>query len=207
MFHLKEKPRPPRYGGRVTSGQAVDSSAMVTTPGKLRVGDVIEFFQKLDGLEIFASAELVGNPFALLARVIEIKHGGHGVHAQAVNVKAVAPEQRVGDEEIAHLVAAVIENERAPVLMRALARVFVLVQGGAVEVRQRPVIARKMRRHPVNDDADAGFVQRIDEKLKIIRRAKAAGGRVKAGHLVAPRRIKSVLGHRQKFDVGKAHAQ
>ena len=33
MFHLKEKPSPPRYGGRVTCGQAVDSSAMVITPG------------------------------------------------------------------------------------------------------------------------------------------------------------------------------
>ena len=97
MFHLKEKPSPPRYGGRVTCGQAVDSSAMVITPGKFRVRDVVEFFQKFNRLEVFAPAELVGDPLARLARVIEVKHRGHGIHAQAVDVEPVAPEQRVGD--------------------------------------------------------------------------------------------------------------
>jgi len=33
MFHLNVKPNPPRYVGRETIGQAVDSSAMVTAPG------------------------------------------------------------------------------------------------------------------------------------------------------------------------------
>ena len=34
MFHLKPKPRPPWSVGRETPGQAVDSSAIVTAPGK-----------------------------------------------------------------------------------------------------------------------------------------------------------------------------
>jgi hypothetical protein len=174
--------------------------------GKFRVRDVVEFFQELDGLEVFAAAELVGNPLALLARVVEVKHRGDGVHAQAVHMKAFAPEQRVGDEKIGNLVPAKIKNQRAPVLMRALARVLVLEERGAVEFRERPFVARKMRGHPVHDDADAGRVQRVDEKLKILRRAEAAGRREKAGDLIAPRRIKRVLGHRQKFDVREAHA-
>ena len=33
MFHLKPKPSPPRWVGRVTPGHAVDSSAIVTIPG------------------------------------------------------------------------------------------------------------------------------------------------------------------------------
>ena len=33
MFHFMPKPRPPRYVGRVTPGQDVDSSAIVRTPG------------------------------------------------------------------------------------------------------------------------------------------------------------------------------
>ena len=33
MFHLKPKPSPPRYVGRETPGQAVDSSAAEITPG------------------------------------------------------------------------------------------------------------------------------------------------------------------------------
>ena len=33
MFHLKPKPSPPVSVGRVTPGQAVDSSAAISTPG------------------------------------------------------------------------------------------------------------------------------------------------------------------------------
>ena len=70
-------------------------------------------------------------------------------------MKVVAPEQRVGHQEIADLVAAIVENERAPILVRAFARIFVLVKRGAVKLRQRPIVAREMRRHPVNNHADA----------------------------------------------------
>ena len=101
--------------------------------GIFRVRQMIEFFHKFDRLQMFAPAELVGNPFARLARIVEVKHRGHGVHPQAVNVKAVEPEKRVGDKEIGNLMPAKIEDQRAPILMRALARVFVLVKGGAVE--------------------------------------------------------------------------
>ena len=206
MFHLNEKPSPPRYGGRVTSGQAVDSSAMVMTPGNSVCVEVVEFFQEFNRLQMLAAAKLVGNPFAFLPRIIEVKHRSHRVHPQSVNVKAVEPEQRVGDEEIGNFMPAKIENQRAPILMRAFARVFVLEKRGAVEFRQRPVIARKMRRHPVHNHADARLVQRVDEKLKILRRAEAARGRVKAGDLITPRRIIRVLGRRHKFDVRETQA-
>ena len=33
MFHFRLKPSPPRYVGRETIGQDVDSSAIVSTPG------------------------------------------------------------------------------------------------------------------------------------------------------------------------------
>ena len=62
-----------------------------------------------------------------------------------------------------------------------------------------------MRRHPVHDHADAGFVESVDEELEIVRRAEAARRRVEAGDLVTPTRIVSVLRHRQKLDVREAH--
>ncbi len=74
----------------------------------------------------------------------------------------------------------------------------------AVEARQRPGITREMRRHPVHDHADARVVQRIDQKLKILRRAVPAGRRVETRDLVAPGRIEGVLGHRQELDVREA---
>ena len=110
--------------------------------GKLHVCDVVERAQKFDGFEILAATVLVGNPFVVLARVIQIEHRSHGIHAQAVHVKLFAPKERVGGEEIDNLMPAEIENQRAPILVRAFARIGVLVKRGAIEIRERPFVAR-----------------------------------------------------------------
>src|SRR6202171_4969785 len=51
----------------------------------------IEAAQEVDGFEVFAPTELIGNPFTLLARVVEIEHGSDGVDAKAVGVIFVQP--------------------------------------------------------------------------------------------------------------------
>ena len=68
---------------------------------------------------------------------------------------SLQPEQRVGDQERADLVAAVVEDQRAPVAMLALARVGMLVERGAVEEDEAVRILGEMRGHPVDDHADA----------------------------------------------------
>ena len=98
-----------------------------------------------------------------------------------------------------------VEDERAPILVRAFARVVMLVKRGAVKAGKRPIIARKVRRHPVHQHADARLVQRVDQILKIIRRAEAARRRVKPGDLIAPGRIKRVFRNRQEFNMREAH--
>ena len=105
----------------------------------------------------------------------------------------------------ADLVAAVVEDERAPVLVLALPRIRMLVERRAVEARQAVLILRKVSRHPVEDHADAGLVERIDEELEILRRAEAARRREEADHLVAPRSGEGMLHHRQQLDVREAH--
>src|SRR5205807_621548 len=107
--------------------------------------------------------------------------------------------------EIADFVAAEIKDKRAPILMRALAWIFVLVKGGAVIFGEGPIIARKMRGHPIDDDADTGLVKAIDEELEVVRRAVTMRGGVEAGDLIAPRRIIGVFGDGEKFDVREAH--
>src|SRR5436190_3943546 len=62
-----------------------------------------------------------------------------------------------------------------------------------------------MGRHPIHDDADAGFVQGVYQKLEIFRIAETVGGRVKASYLVAPRGVKGVLGDWHELDMGEAH--
>ena len=115
------------------------------------------------------------------------------------------PEQGVGDEEVAHLVAAVVEDQRAPVGVRAAARVGVLVERGAVEARERELVAREVRRHPVEDHAEAVAVQAVDELAEVVGRAEARRGRVVAGHLVAPRARERVVHDRQQLEVREAH--
>src|SRR5436309_2573421 len=121
------------------------------------MGDVIELAQEVDGLEVFTAAILVGNPFAVPPRIIEIEHRGDGVHAEAVDMKTLAPEKRVGQEENADLMPAIIENEGAPILVRAFAGVFVLEKRGAVEAGESPIVAREVGGYPIDDDADACF--------------------------------------------------
>ena len=115
------------------------------------------------------------------------------------------PEQRVGDEEVADLVAAVVEDQRAPVRVRAAARVGVLVERGAVEAREREVVAREVRRDPVEDHADPVLVHAVDELAEVVGRAEARRRGEVARHLVAPRARERVRHHRQQLDVGEAH--
>ena len=97
---------------------------------------LVELLEEVDGFEVLAAAEAVGNPLAFLAAVVEVQHRGDGIDAQAVDVVLVEPEQGVGEQEVADLVAAVVEDHRAPVGMLALARVGVLVERRAVEAAQ-----------------------------------------------------------------------
>ena len=87
--------------------------------GMADVQNFVEPLQEGDGFQILAPAERVGNPFAGLARIVQIEHRSDRIHAQAVNVVFAHPEQRIGEQEILHFVAAVIEDQRSPVGMRA----------------------------------------------------------------------------------------
>ena len=108
-------------------------------------------------------------------------------------------------EEVAHLVAPVVEDERAPVGVLAAARVGVLVERGAVEARERELVAREVRGHPVEDHAEAVAVQAVDELAEVVGRAEARRRRVVAGHLVAPRAAERVRHHGHQLEVGEAH--
>ena len=142
---------------------------------------------KVDGFQIFVAAVLVGHPLAGLARIIEVEHRSHRIHAQAVDVILLQPEHGVRNQERAHLVAPVVEDQRAPVLLLAFARVGVFVERGAVEVDQAVSVAREMRGHPIDNYADARLMAAIDEIHEIFGSAEARRGSEITDHLVAPR--------------------
>src|SRR5438045_3037648 len=99
--------------------------------------------EEFNGFKILAPAELIWQPFSLFPRIIQVEHRSHRIDAQTIDVKPVAPEERVGGKKVPHFVTAIIENQCPPILMSALARIFVLVKRGPVKSSQSPVIARK----------------------------------------------------------------
>ena len=161
----------------------------------------VELAHELDGVEVLPSAVAVRHPLAGLAAVVEVEHRGHRVHAQPVHVVLVEPVQRVRHQEVADLVAAVVEDLRAPVGVLAEARVGVLVQRSAVELREAVLVAREVRRHPVHDHAEAGLVAAVHEVHEVLGRAEARRGREVAHHLVTPGAVERVLGHAHQLDV------
>ena len=128
MFHLCVKPRPPwctgrrhaRPRGRLLGDHSTPGCAPCTTSLSSRRNSIASRFSR--------PPELVRHPLARLARVVEVEHRRDRVDAQAVDVELLEPVERVGDEEVAHLVAAEVEDERAPVRVLALPRVGVLVE-------------------------------------------------------------------------------
>lgn len=89
--------------------------------------------------------------------------------------------------------------------MIALARVAVLIEVGAVKLREAKFIGREMARHPVENDVKARRMGRIDEITEVVSRTKAAGRRVEAGRLVVSTAVKRMFVDRQEFKVSKAH--
>ena len=167
---------------------------------------LVELLDERDRVEVLAAAEYVGNPFALAARVVEVDHRGDGVNAQAVGMEFAQPVKRAGGQEIAHLGAAVVEDVGAPFGMIALARIGVLEERGAVEAAEAEFVLGKMRRHPVEDHADAAPMQFVDQIAQVVGTAVARGRRKVAADLVAPRAGERMLHHGQQLDMGEAHA-
>src|ERR1043166_3331018 len=165
----------------------------------------IYLLHKRNRLEILAPAKLVRNPLPFLAAVVEVKHRSDRIAAESIEVNLAKPVERVCDQKVAHLVAAVVEDVRAPVRMFTFARIEMFVQRGAVESAQRPRIFRKVRRHPVHDHADAMLMQVVDQVTKIVRLTVTSRRCVVVSNLVTPRWTIRMFFKWQKLDVREAH--
>src|SRR6185503_20585470 len=139
---------------------------------------LVQLLQQRNRFEILASTKLVRHPLPFLAAVVEIEHRRHCIDTQSIHMKFVEPIKSIRYEEIAHLVATVVEDVRAPIRMFAFARIEMLIKRGAVEATERETIFRKVREHPVHDHADVTLVQVVDEITQIIRLAVTGRGRV-----------------------------
>src|SRR4051812_28807025 len=128
----------------------------------------------MNRVQVLPPAEAIRDPFSRLARVVEVEHRGHRIHAQPVHVVLLEEEQRVRDEKVPHLVAPEIRNERPPVLMLTQPRIVVLIQPRAIKPRQPVLVLREMAGYPVEDYADAHLMAAIHKISELIRVPKPA---------------------------------
>ena len=161
--------------------------------------------QKFHRFQVLVSAIDIGHPLPILFSVIQIKHGGHRIHPDAVGVILVRPEQSIGNEEVGNLRPSVIIDQRAPMGMRALSGVLMLVDTGTVKTGKSVCIPWKMSRNPVQDDADSPAVHIIHKIHEIVRISVAAGRRIVARHLVSPGSVQGMLHHRKQLHMGIPH--
>ncbi len=173
--------------------------------GKIAEHHLVHALEERGRFEILDAAVLVGYPLALAAAVVAVDHRGDGVDPEPVDAVALAPEGRVGQQEICDLAAAVVVDQRVPVHVPAFARVDVLVKRGAIEASEAMGIGGEMAGHPVDHHLDAELMRAIDEGAKLVGCAEAAVRGIEADRLVAPRPVERMLGDRHQLDVGEAH--
>ena len=129
----------------------------------------IQASDEINCLKVFVSAVFVGDPFAVVAVVVEIEHRGHSVNTKSVNMIIAKPEFGRAHQEGSDLVPTVVKDLGAPLLMFALSRVGVFVAGLAVKVGKTVCVSREVGRNPVENDTDTVLVALIDKIHKIVR--------------------------------------
>ena len=147
----------------------------------------------------------VGDPFSLRTAVIAIEHRCHRIHAQPVDMVFLQPVNRIGNQEVGNLGAAVVIDQGVPILMEPLLWVRMFIEMRSVKLRQPMRIGRKMPGHPVEQNAQTCLMRRIDEIAEFMWRTKTGCRRIHSHRLVAPASIEREFRHRQELDMGKAH--
>ena len=104
-----------------------------------------------------------------------------------------------------HFVAGIVKNARSPTFVLLSKFVGGLVAASAVEVYQAVSILAKVRRNPVQNDADARFVKLIYQIFQVVGSAVATCGRIKPRYLITPRCVQWIFGKGQKFNVRIAY--
>ena len=169
------------------------------------VSQFVEALDEVNGFQVFVAAILVGNPLAGLAGVVQIDHGCNGINAQAVDVIAVEPEQRVRQKEVPHLVATVVEDQGSPISMFAEPGVRMLIEIGAIKISQPMPVLRKVGWHPIEQHTHARLMAAIHKGTELFRGPEAARRREVADHLIAPRSVKGMLRQRHQLNVRVSH--
>ena len=72
-------------------------------------------------------AVAIGRPLSLLASVVQVEHGGHSIHTQAVHMVLLHPVKGVADQEVLNLIFSVVKYPGSPVGMFTLFWILIFI--------------------------------------------------------------------------------
>ena len=162
-------------------------------------------FQEFHRLEILMSAINIRNPFALILSIIQIEHRSDCIHTDSIYMVFLSPEQRICNQEIADLRTTIIVDQSAPMRVRTLSRILMLVHTGSVKTCHSVAVTREMSRYPVKNHGDSLLMHVVHKIHEIIRSSVTARRSIISGHLITPGCIKRMLHHRHQLHMGVSH--
>ena len=164
--------------------------------GEVAENRMVDLAQEVGCFDIFPTPVLVGDPLPFFPAVVEVEHGCHRIHPNAIDVVLIEPEEGVGHQEVANFVTSVVKNQGAPFFVFPFARVGVFVEVRAVKEGQTVTVFGEVTGNPVDNHPNAFLVAEIDKVHQILGLAVAGGGGIVPGDLISPRPVKGVFGDR-----------
>ena len=140
-----------------------------------------------DGIGVLAAIVIIVIAAECLSQAVAvIEHRGHAIEAEAVKLVLLQPELAVGQQEIQHGILAVIEAQRVPCRVFALAIAVEVQVARAVKAAQAlDLVLHRMGVHDVHDNGHAGGMGVIDEVFQLLRSAETRRGCIETRHMVA----------------------
>ena len=118
--------------------------------------------------------------------VVLVKHTGHPIEAEAIELVLLHPETEVAQEKAEHFMMAIVKEPTVPQVMIALSATMEVMMITAIEhIQAIQRILRGMRMHDIKQDRDAHRMSRINQFLKIIRVTISTASGKKAVDLIA----------------------
>ena len=153
----------------------------------------IQAADEIHRLKVFIATVLIRQPLTFLTRIVQIKHRGHGINPQRIDMELIDPVQSAADQIVDDLTPSIIENQSTPVSVLTFAGILMFIQGRAVKATEPVGIFREMRRYPIDNDADTCQMTLIDKIAEVIRVAKALCRRIHADRLISPGTVERML--------------
>ncbi len=159
------------------------------------VNELVGQRQVADSVIVLMTIEIVSVATeGLTQSVTVVEHRGDTIETETVEVELFEPVLTVRQEEVDHLVLAVVETEGVPCrMLMTVAGIEELVGVASQIAKTFHLVLHGMRVHNIHDDGNTVLVGGIDEFLQLVGSAETAGGSKERAHMIAERAIVRML--------------